>query len=567
MKKNIIWTVCFIVSSFATYAQVPKFNWVKAASGSISAGGNSIAIDASGNSYVIGTFYGSIDCDPSADSLILESFWFDIVIYKLDASGKLVWAKKIGGQENDLGLSIALDGAGNLYATGQFGGTVDFNPGPGAFNLTSDGTGSLLRDIYVLKLDLNGNFVWAKKVGGTSIDQGNTIKTDTKGNVYIAGHFYGNVDFDPGSGKSELNSFNYSSDAFVLKLNSLGNFVWVKQLGGWGKDNINLLNLDTQGSIYTTGYFTDTADFNPGSSTYNLISAGKEDIFISKLDSSGNFIWAKKFGGVGQDMGYSVAVDPTGKIYTTGTFYETLDFDPGASTFNLTSAGLDDIFILKLDNSGNFAWAKRMGSTSYDKGFCILTDDKGNNYTSGEFTGTVDLDPGSGTLNASSLGYEDIFISKLDASGNFIWSINMGGVGTDYGRCMVLNASGSIYTTGKYSSIVDFDHSSGITKISGSENGDIFVHKMTQGGAGIETNLNRNKISIFPNPTNGDLNIVVRDLNISKIQILNHIGQIVMEEKNIHHSQFNIQHLPQGLYLVRVIGDKQIIATQKIIKQ
>ena len=144
------------------------------------------------------------------------------------------------------------------------------------------------------------------------------------------------------------------------------------------------------------------------------------------------FEWAKRMGGPSDDASFSIAVDIYGNVYTTGSFSGTVDFDPGAGIFNLTSYDVTDIYILKLDVVGNFVWAKRMGGASVDDGISIGLDASGNVYTTGWFNGIVDFDPGVGIFNVSSLGSEDVFISKLDPAGNFLWAQRMGGSGDDY---------------------------------------------------------------------------------------------------------------------------------------
>jgi len=142
---------------------------------------------------------------------------------------------------------------------------------------------------------------------------------------------------------------------------------WAKSMGGTNLEESVSIAVDDSGNIYTTGYFQGTTDFDPGLGTFNLTSAGVQDIFISKLDASGNFVWAKSIGEISTDIGYSIAIDVSGNVYTAGYFYGTADFDPGAGTFNLTSAGGQDIFISKLDASGNFVWAKSMGGISTEE--------------------------------------------------------------------------------------------------------------------------------------------------------------------------------------------------------
>jgi len=205
------------------------------------------------------------------------------------------------------------------------------------------------------------------------------------------------------------------------------NFEWAIAFGGAGKDQVYAISIDASGNIYTTGYFKETVDFNPGAGTYNLTSAGQSDIFIQKLDAAGNFLWAKSFGGTSGDVAYSLSIDASGNVYTTGWFRGTVDFDPGAGTYFLTSEGFKDIFIQKLDAAGNFLWAKSFGGTSGDKAYSLSIDILGNVYTTGYFEGTVDFDPGAETYYLTSEGDADVFIQKLDAAGNFLWAKSFGG--------------------------------------------------------------------------------------------------------------------------------------------
>jgi len=377
----------------------------------------------------------------------------------------LTWAKQMGGTDYDQGSSIAVDSSGNVYTIGKFAGTADFDPGVGTFNMTSAG----FTDIFVSKLDLLGNFVWAKQLGGTDYDGGSSIAVDGSGNVYTTGSFQGTVDFDPGASIFTLTSAGVG-DIFVSKLDLLGNFVWAKQMGGAGSDGGIFIALDGSGNVYIIGTFEGTADFDPGASIFTLTSAGATDIFVSKLDLLGNFVWAKQMGGIAFDYGYSIAVDDSGNVYTTGHFQSTADFDPGASIFNMTSAGGFDIFVSKLDLLGNFVWAKQMGGTAWDKGHSIAVDPEllgGNVYTTGYFTGTVDFDPGASIFTLTSAGIYDIFVSKLNASGNFVWAIRMGGASWDYGISIALDGSANVYVMGdQYSGTVDFDPSAGAYNVS-----------------------------------------------------------------------------------------------------
>jgi len=385
-----------------------------------------------------------------------------------------------GGSSDDVGNSIAVDSSGNLYTTGYFEGTVDFDPGAGTSNLTSAGSA----DVFVSKLDSSGNFVWAKSFGGSSGDRGYSIAVDSSGNVYTTGFFVGTVDFDPGAGTSNLTSAG-SYDVFVSKLNSSGNFVWAKSFGGSSPDAGYSIAVDSSGNLYATGAFQGTADFDPGAGTSNLTSAGGADVFVSKLDSSGNLVWAKGFGGSSGDVGNSIAVDSSGNLYATGDFYSTVDFDPGAGTSNLTSAGGSDVFVSKLDSSGNLVWAKSFGGSSPDIGYSIAVDGSGNVYTTGFFEGTADFDPGAGTSNLGSAGGDDVFVSKLDSSGALVWAKSFGGSSPDAGYSIAVDSSGNLYTTGYFVGTVDFDPGAGTSNLTSAGSYDVFVLKLTSSGEAL----------------------------------------------------------------------------------
>ena len=185
------------------------------------------------------------------------------------------------------------------------------------------------------------------------------------------------------------------------------------------------LAVDGSGNIYTSGYFNSTIDVDPGPGTLNFTSAGNNDANVVKLDSSGNLAWARQFGGTGSDEGFSVAVDGSGNVYLTGHFSDTVDFDPGGGTLNLTSAGNTDVYVVKLDSSGNLVWARHFGGSppgccdfgsGSQWGTSLAVDSSGNVYASGIFAGATDFDePGSGTFILTTTIY-DVYAAKLNLS-------------------------------------------------------------------------------------------------------------------------------------------------------
>jgi len=398
----------------------------------------------------------------------------------------LAWAKRMGGSSSEGGWSIALDAAGNVYTTGSFSGTVDFDPGVGVYNLVSASAGN--DDIFVSKLDAAGNFVWAKRMGGSDSDYGISIAIDATGNVLTMGIFKGQTDFDPGPGVFNLiptNSSSYST--FVSKLDADGNFVWAK---GIGTDQsgvstiVGSITLDPSGNVYITRYFYASTDFDPGPGIFSLTSAGSYDIFVSKLDPAGNFLWAKRIGGTDADYATAIVIEAGGGVYVTGIFSGTADFDPGPGVFNLISVGDADIFVCKLNASGNFVWAKRMGGTESVSSDALTRDAANNVYLTGFFSGTVDFDPGPGVFNltTANTGTGEIFVSKLDPAGNFLWAKKIGGSTDSRGQSIALDVAGNVYTTGYFSGTADFDPGPGFFNLVSAGSGDNFVCKLDASG-------------------------------------------------------------------------------------
>ncbi|PCI92566.1 MAG: hypothetical protein COB15_17465, partial [Flavobacteriales bacterium] len=479
MKKKLLFSLLLIASNFG-YSQT--FEWAKNTGGMLNCDyedfpRRALAIDGGGNTYIIGTFFGTVDFDPGPGTYLLTSIGFtpDIFISKLDVNGNFVWTKSFGGNFNGCtNSSITIDNSGNVYSTGYFNGTVDFDPNVGTYNLTALGGD----DIFISKLDANGNFLWAKSIGGSNSDDGRSIVADNSGNVYTTGKFQGTVDFDPNAGTYNLTALG-GNDIFISKLDANGNFVWAKSIGGSNWDESYSISIDNSGNIYTTGKFLGTVDFDPNAGTYNLTALGSSDIFISKLDANGNFVWAKNIGGSNSDGGHSIVADNSGNVYTTGKFYGTVDFDPNAGTYNLTALGGNDIFISKLDTNGNFIWAKNIGPAS-NNNYSIAVDISGNIYSTGEFINTFDFDPNAGTYNLTSSGGYDIFISKLDANGNFVWAKNIGGSNSEESYSIAIDNLENIYTCGNFSNTVDFDPDTGTFNLTSIDSLDIFIHKINQ---------------------------------------------------------------------------------------
>lgn len=380
----------------------------------------------------------------------------------------LAWATNAGGTGTDNGTALSIDEEGNVYTTGYYTGTVDFDPGPAVVQLPGHGG----VDIFITKTDPNGNLVWARGIGGSGGDAAFSIKVTRSGYVYVTGYFCSVVDFDPGPGIDTMRNADdpCNTELFVLKLDSAGNYQWAKAIRSVVQictdvtDVGYALDTDQDDNVYVTGYFRGTADFDPSvSSAYTLTASGTNlvgDIYILKLNAAGGFCWVNRIGEPLSDAGYALHVSDSGFVYVCGLYGAPTDFDPGAGTDTLPAFGNWDMFILKLDSAGNHIWAKGIGGSTDDRAFGITSDTHGNVLVTGFYSSTVDFNPGPAVNNlASNPSSNSVFILKLDPAGNYIWAKGIVGAGGGEisGTSIVTNRNGEIFTTGYFSGTADFD--------------------------------------------------------------------------------------------------------------
>jgi hypothetical protein len=474
---------------FCTSAQAQTLSSIITIGGSGDDNGFSIAVDRYSNQYITGYFSGTVDFDPGTGVMNLVSLGgSDIFIAKYSATGNLIWAKSIGGTSDlDFGKSITVDADENVYVTGAFGGSVDFDPGPGVYMQNSNGHG----DIFILKLTKTGDLSWAKDIGSSNPDIGQFIKLDAGGNVYTTGMYFGPCDFDPGLGVYTLPS-NFTEEGFVCKLSSSGDFIWAKSIAGACTDRVDGLAIDPTGNIYLTGVFQcNNIDFDPGPGTYYLSTEADQEQFISKWDSAGNFLWARQLstGALQFSQGLYITLDAAGNVYTCGRFGGTTDFDPGPGTLIYSYTGGCANFISKYSNSGNMIWTKVFAGSNQSFATSMAVDSLGFIYTTGCFESYADFDPGSGVVVLPNAGYQDIYINKFTPDGDYLWAKPMGGPSDDESYSLALDQQGNIFTTGYFNLTADFNPL-GPTHNHRSSAGaaDIFFQKLSQNQAVLGIN-------------------------------------------------------------------------------
>ena len=462
MLRKSIFSILFIFNSVCGFAQIPT-SWIRTYPyQNPTAEIKKTVADSLGNTFTMGYTYPAMDIDPGPGTQMTPTN--SAFIVKLDNAGDFVWAKTVLNPGYLRFWSVALDNTNNILICGGFSSSngpaiYDLDPGPGTFTVAE--ANQSWGNAFVVKLDNSGNFLWANvwTMPNAGIGFGD-IACDNNSNVFLCGGTQGNGDMDPGPAVSST-TFTGGNDPLIIKLSPAGNFIWGKQFSFVDMSNVaNVITLDNAGSVYMAGGFQNVnADFDPGPGTYPLSPVYDRDGFIVKLNSNGNFKWAKRYGGWGFDDVNAVEADNNGDVYLTGLFTQTVSFNPPATNATLTSNGDRDIYFMKLDTSGNFFFVKQIGGSGLDDVFDVNADASGNVFLAGQFRDVVDFDPNAPVYTLTTVVTADPFIAKYTPLGNFVWvkKVLNGACGNDPQFSVELDYQGNVYGCGhNYCGFADF---------------------------------------------------------------------------------------------------------------
>lgn len=527
--------------------------------------------DRLGNIYTTGYFGDTCDFDGSpAVQCLISNGGADIYICKTSPSGQYQWAVNFGGQGFDHGASVITDHAGNVYCTGNFYGTADFDPGPGILNKSTNGAA----DIFIVKLDQYGNLIWAQTFGGAGYDGGSAIAVDSQENVYLTGFYSETCDFDPGPGQYTVSpQGNY--DVFTMKFTSNGSFGWCFSVGDYDYDMARAITVDKSDNVYVTGNFKGVSDFDPGPATYTMTTGNAyANTFILKLSPSGSLLFAKQFEGSYENMPTAIIIDKNDDILISGHFRWTTDFDPGPAVNSYTTSSYHTGFICKLNAAGNFVWVKVFSQGSFC--FDVTNDAINNYYITGRFSSTVDFDPGPGTFQLSAGNYYNSYLVKLSAAGNFVCGGQIAGINSDSESRSVSYNLGNIVVAGGFGGTHDFDAGQGVFFLStpGNYTKHSFVGQYDFNVCPVITSNEKNSegdehVELFPNPSCGDVNIrhALRE-RITAITIYDYTGKVV--EKKLYNSVENCMirafDYSKGIYLAIIECGQRKFSNKLVIE-
>lgn len=594
MKKLLLTTT--LLWSMASMAQGPTFNWAKSITGSGVKQIYDVTTDNAGNVYTTGAFGGTANIGPNDGTLAQVIYDANpnantarnVFITKMTASGSVVWTKTFGGTYDDIGKAIKVDNDGNVFVAGEFKGDVDFNPDVPQYYLNSGSvfSGNGING-FIVKFGPTGNFLFAKALVGTYNQEMNDIDIDTEGNLYTTGSFKGinsfAVDFDPGFGTFFIPAQN--EDVFILKLENDGDFVWAKSFSGGStffenledRDKGNAIKVDANGNIFIAGSFKETVDFDTSAASSTLTSTGSTDAFIVKLNSSGNLIWAKQIGGTSNDIGKSMGLDVIGNVYIFGYYAETFDetvtdFNPNAPVVNLAIQNNIQNAVVKLNNAGDFVWAKRFRGNGQAPQKAFDVDQNGNVFVLETFSGTAnnpvtyDFDEGSGVFNMTT-PTNGIYVSVINTDGIFSSAYRTGDALTTLNsNAFCASATGELYAAGNYFNNTDFDPTVGVFTLEVSGNS-CFLQKMAYQTLEIQENT-FSTFDLYPNPAYNILNINFKnDIERGNLSIISLTGQTLIEKQNLSGTEFNfdVSHLKKGIYIVQLRNEDEVF-NAKFIK-
>lgn len=443
------------------------------------------AMDSQGNVYASGIYSGTITV--GSTTVTWAGGNADGFLAKYDNDGNPIWVKSFGGPADDVAVDVAVDSNDNLYITGYFQGAganaFDADPGPGVY-LLEQLSPFLSRDCFIIKLDSNGDFVWAKQVSNpiaVANEDSKSIEVDSLGNVYVGGSFV-YADFNPDPVEEELilsTNGGASPDAFLLKLDTDGNFVWVKTFGATAIVEVVDMEFDENEDLLLAGRYRNTVDLDPGTGTANFTSNGGDDIFMAKLTSDGDYIWGQAFGGTGLDVIKTIRDLPSG-VYVGGQFAGTVDLDPTAGDNTTVSNGPWDAFLSKFDTDGNYEYSYVLGgeTTDFENVYDLTEGFNGNLFATGEFNGTTDFDNSAAEALTTSNGKSDTFLMELTTAGEYVNHFTVGGDNTDSYPQVHFNNNNEILSLGTFrSSSVDFDPFASEDIISTTGNYDAFFSR------------------------------------------------------------------------------------------
>ncbi len=375
--------------------------------------GGAVTVDSAGNVYVTGPTSGALDGQTSAGN-------FDIFLTRFDYLGRRIWTRQWGTPGNDIGAGVRTDVHDNVYVLGAVTGALDGQNRPGG------------EDVFLTRISGEGEKIWTRQWGTPGNDQGAGIGLDSEGYIYATGYVAGSLHEQHHEG---------GDDAFLVKFDGDGNIMWTRQWGTPGNDAGYALAVDSDDNIYVAGRTPGSMDGQP--------HTGNFDLFLTRFNSDGIWIWTRQWGTPDEDRALGIATDTEGNIYVTGFTEGSLDGNP--------ARGSRDGILTKFTRFGVISWSRQWGTTGDDRGFGVAVDGAQNACVAGHTEGSLHGQPHAGS--------DDIFLVCHDIAGSLIHTSLWGTAASDKAMALAMDRDGNMFLTGYTESTLNGQPSNGLYEI------------------------------------------------------------------------------------------------------
>lgn len=526
---------------------------------------NAIFSDSLGNVYTTGSFIGNVDFDPGPGVVTLPHniSGNNSYITKMDSAGNLIWARGLAGVDLTA-WGVVVDKQQNVYVSGLFYSSGDFNPDTSiSFILTATNPSAGNPDIFILKLNDSGHFVWAHKIGTGGFESAGNLCIDNNANIYVMGRFSNTCDFDPGPGTYNLSpAITPAEEVYVARYDSAGFFNWAvsSQLSYYGEFESLGAAYDNLGNIFVGSYNE-----------------------LAKIDTTGNLLYKKQFNNnpvTTQLYLYikSLSCDSSGHVYACGGFSDTADFDTDSLiSYYLISNTSQNSFVCKLNNNLDFNWALSFPeegnylNNSYNTAYSIKAIDSAV-YVVGLFTDTININTQSNvnfliehdadTLN----NFYDAYVVKYSSNGNFLWGERFGGSRLD--RSKVINSNVlSVFVAGDFSDTADFNNGpvNQTLMFSGVGNFSVFILKFNSFITSISENDIHDNYYVYPSPCANEIMVSKEIKNDFAAYQLSDVTGKTIVTGNLANQKIVLENLKPGIYFIRFSNNKNTF-TARFIK-
>jgi hypothetical protein len=538
-------TILFLVLFFSIargFSQNAWFDWaVPGGNPSYGEGNIAVKADGSGGCYVAGDFMGTAAFGIHS---VTSSGGLDIFLARFNGEGEIQWLHREGGSDNDYLQSLDISEAGDIYLSGYYYGTTII----GSDVFTSSGS----QDIFLACFGDNGNCNWAVTAGGVMSDYISGLAVDSEQNIWIAGEFYGDIQF----GGSQLTSTGLA-DIFLAKYSPSGSLLKLVQAGGSSVDAVSSLCADATGHLLLSGaYFT---DFTMGDTT--LTTTDPTAVFLARISNAGALGWITQLGGNSLDAASFAAADQYGMAYLAGNFQDTVHI--GSYTF-VSGAFNQDVYVAKFTPEGDVVWADQGGGEAGDDVVAAATDGNGNLYLAGHYM--MDITFGNITLPYTlCCGSLEIYTVRYGASGIPDWGKQLSGVRACI-RSISTYDNNSLFAGGLFQGSLTYGNDS---IQSNQEYNDYLAAIRFDPLTGTDEGTLTHTLGLYPNPASGAVNITAGGLETATtLQVFDHQGRKLISRKipsatNLY--RLDISGLRQGIYPVVLRAADGRVSTGKLL--